>query len=197
MLQRYYAGQTQYAQFITFDPSAPGDGQDHGHHDQPERPENGADFALDYRVPLGNFNVPGNLNFTALVTWVNQLATFSTVGGVTTKSNRVGGDVYGSQGGPVPRYRGTVTVDYNLGKFGTTLQARGFSGFIFGTNFVWAGPEWLQPGAVEQHQRQQHARPDLLSLQSSSIPCWRANNGSRSTAPSTTCSTRIRPREPS
>ncbi|MGZ3312801.1 MAG: TonB-dependent receptor domain-containing protein [Caulobacteraceae bacterium] len=147
VLQRYYAGQTQYAQFITFDPTALGGiGKITGTTTNLNRlKENGADFALDYRVPLDNFKVPGQLSVNVLLTWVNQLSTFSTVGGVTTESNRVAGDVYGSQGGPVPRYRSTVTFDYTLGKFGATLQARGFSGFMFGTNFIGPGQAGYNP----------------------------------------------------
>jgi len=147
VLQRYYAGQTQYAQFITFDPSAPGGiGRITGTTTNLNKLKtDGVDLAVDYRVPLDRLNIPGRLNVSALVTWVDQMATFSTVGARTTKSNRVGGDVYGSQGGPIPRYRSTVTFNYDLGKFGSTVQARMFSGFQFGTNFVGPGQAGYSP----------------------------------------------------
>ena len=141
VLQRYYAGQTQYAQYITFDPSALGGiGKVTGvTTNQNQLKTDGVDLNIDYRIPLSDFNVPGQLTMSALVTWVDELATFSTVGTSVTKANRVGGDVYGSQGGPVPRYRSTITFNYNLNRFGATLQTRMFSGFQFGTNFVGPG----------------------------------------------------------
>jgi len=147
VLQRYYAGQTQYAQFITFDPSAPGGiGRITGTTTNLNKLKtSGVDLAVDYTVPLDHFNIPGRLNVTALVTWVNEMTTVSTVGSTTTESNRVGGDVYGSQGGPIPRYRSNVTVNYDLGKFGATVQARMFSGFQFGTNFVGPGQVGYSP----------------------------------------------------
>ena len=148
VLNLYYAsGRTQYGQFITFDPSAPGGiGKITGIATNANTLKtDGVDLAIDYRVPLSDFNVPGQLTMSTLVTWVDQLATFTTTNGVVSKANRVGGDVYGSQGGPVPRYRSTITFDYNLNKFGATVQTRMFSGFQFGRNFVGPGQANYSP----------------------------------------------------
>jgi outer membrane receptor protein involved in Fe transport len=147
VLQRYYAGQAQYAQYITFDPNAVGGiGRVVGTvTNQNQLKTDGVDLNIDYRVPLSDWNIPGQLSISTLVTWVDQLATFTTVGTSVSKANRVGGDVFGSQGGPVPRYRGTVTVNYNLGRFGSTVQVRGFSGFRFGTNLIGPGQAGYSP----------------------------------------------------
>lgn len=146
ILQRYFSGQSQYAQYITFDNSPIGIGRIASPLlNLNTLKTNGIDMEGSYRIPLESFNVPGRLNVSALVTRTIRLGTYSTVGGITTQSNRVGGTAFGDQGGPIPRWRATVTFDYNLGRFGATAQARIFSGFMYGTQFVGPGQLGYSP----------------------------------------------------
>jgi len=146
ILQRYFAGQTQYAQYITFDNSPIGIGQIASPLlNLNTLKTNGIDVEASYRAPLERFNLPGRLNISALVTRTIRLGTYSTVGGVTTQSNRVGGTAFGDQGGPIPRWRAMVTFDYNVGRVGATVQTRIFSGFMYGTQFVGPGQVGYSP----------------------------------------------------
>ena len=146
VLQRYSAGQTQYAQYITFDNSplgislisAPSANLN-------TLKTNGIELEADYRVPLSDFNVPGRLDITARAVNTIRLGTYSTVGGVTTQSNRVGGTAFGDQSGPVPRWKSTITFNYDVGRFGTTIQTRMFSDFLYGTQYIGPGQAGYSP----------------------------------------------------
>jgi outer membrane receptor protein involved in Fe transport len=141
IVDRYYRlGQTQYASNFFFDSSALGFSRVTGTFaNLTQLKASGVDIEADYRAPIDRLHVPGQLNIAALASYANQLATIDTSGGVRTVTDRVGQTTgAGTQGGPIPKWRETVTFDYGLGRFAATLQARIFSGFV--ANSLLVGP---------------------------------------------------------
>jgi hypothetical protein len=139
IIDRYYKrGFTEYAKFIKFDNSQIGFSRIDGQFLNLNALEtDGVDLEASYRVPLDAFHLPGRLDVNALVTWMNRYATIDQLGNTTIVTNRVG--VTQGQTGPLPRWRGNVTVNYALGRFSSTLQARAFSGFL--VNPALIGPD--------------------------------------------------------
>ncbi len=113
ILNRYFLqGQTQYGQYITFDPSAPAR---FTRVDSPllnlnSQREKGIDIALSYSTGLDGVHLPGNLSLNILATRLMQLETFDT-----------NGTSLGDLAGSVPKWRGTATLTYNVGAFDVSL----------------------------------------------------------------------------
>jgi outer membrane receptor protein involved in Fe transport len=150
IVDRYYRlGQTQYAPYFLFDNSALGFSRVTGTFvNLDQLKASGVDFEADYRVPIERVGAPGRLSVTALASFANQLATIDVTGGVTTVTDRVGQTTgAGTQGGPIPKWRETITFDYNVGNLGVTLQSRIFSGFVANTNLVGPNSPNYNPAA--------------------------------------------------
>jgi outer membrane receptor protein involved in Fe transport len=136
IVDRYFnLGQTEYARFFSFDASPIGFSRITGQLlNLNQRLMDGVDLEARYRVPMDSLGVPGRLDVSALVTWMNQNSVIDEVGGTTTITKGV---AVGP--GPLPRWRGNVTFNYGLGRFSSTLQMRAFSGFK--SNRAWIGPD--------------------------------------------------------
>ena len=142
IIDRYYRlGQTQYASYFLFDNSPLGFSRITGQNlNLNQLKASGVDFEVDYRRSLAGLQLPGQLGIAALASFANELATIDQSGSVITVTDRVGSTTgAGTQGGPIPKWRGTVTLDYDLGRFGAALQARAFKGIRANSNLV--GPD--------------------------------------------------------
>jgi outer membrane receptor protein involved in Fe transport len=81
----------------------------------------GIDIELNYRVPTLPFGLPGTLNVRGLVNYVAHFRqTLLTQTGAYNIENA------GSMTG-VPKWTGTVNLDYDVGRLGVNLQLHGFS----------------------------------------------------------------------
>jgi iron complex outermembrane receptor protein len=76
----------------------------------------GFDFEAAYRVPLGNWDLPGSLNIRSLTTHVRSLVTQDAV----TRLDRAGS---GANGG-LPKWTSNLNFTYAIGPSSTNLQIR-------------------------------------------------------------------------
>jgi iron complex outermembrane recepter protein len=126
----YLEGRQDYAQYFTFDSSAPAG---FTRVDSPQlnlnrQETSGVDFNLDYRLPVDAFGVPGQFAVNLAASYLNNLETFDPTGASLGDMARV-----------IPKYRATANFNYQLGRFGTTLTTRYTSSFHYGVFFV--GPD--------------------------------------------------------
>jgi outer membrane receptor protein involved in Fe transport len=159
IINRYFnLGQTQYGPLIQFDSSPIGFNRINNQiRNLNQLLADGVDMEISYLTPIDRLGVPGRLNVSALITWANRLATIDQIGPTTVVTNRVG--VAQGGGGPVSRWRANVTFDYSLGRFGSTLQARSFSGFLINPTLV--GPDNPRYNPAAQNSVNDNKSPGL------------------------------------
>jgi iron complex outermembrane receptor protein len=118
VLERYFLrGDQDMARFITLDNSAIGFSRvESPRYNLSSQIVSGIDVELAYRAPENVYGIPGQFNFSALGSYLDQLETFDEKG-----------NTLGNLAGYIPKWRWNFTVDYTLGRFGTSLQARTFT----------------------------------------------------------------------
>ena len=130
VLDRFYLQNDQsVARFIQFDNSAIG----FSRVDSPllnlnRQVTRGVDMELAYRAPEDAMGIPGRFQLSALGSWLDTLETFDA-------NNRSLGELAGA----IPKWRWTVNLTYDIGRFSTNLQARTNSTLKYNINRV--GPD--------------------------------------------------------
>jgi outer membrane receptor protein involved in Fe transport len=95
----------------------------------------GLDIEVSYNVPLEAFDLPGNLNFRALGTWVDHFRTI-------TKTNDI--DSAGTASSPTWSWNGLVS--YNLDRYSFDLMVRYTSPLVYDPTLT--GLDGLTPGTA-------------------------------------------------
>ncbi len=131
ILNRCASGLQDYCALIDFDNSAFGIAQVRTTPANLDRLKTeGIDFELAYRVPLDNWNIPGDLTIQNFTTWVGTLATTDAVGTI---------DRAGAATGGVPEWTSNLNLTYRINKFTNALQFRYNSSVLGNAEFI--GPE--------------------------------------------------------
>jgi len=131
VISRYYSGQRpDYAQYFTFDASVPvGFSRlDIPYQNLNRQESRGLDINVDYRVPINRIGLPGSLRLTAVGSYLQKFETFDDVG-----------VSLGDLAGALPKWGWNGNLNYQIGKFSTTLNVRYNSSVKY--NILLTGPD--------------------------------------------------------
>jgi outer membrane receptor protein involved in Fe transport len=131
ILNRCAQGLQEYCSLIDFDNSPFGIAQVRTQPANLDRLKtSGVDFELAYRVPLDNWNIPGDLTVQNFTTWVDTLATTDAVGTI---------DRAGVARGGVPEWTSNLNFTYRINRLSNSIQFKYNSAVIGDADLI--GPE--------------------------------------------------------
>ena len=137
ILTRCAQGLQEYCALIDFDNSAFGIAQVRTQPANLDRLKTaGVDIELAYRVPLDNWDLPGDLTLQSFTSWVDTLATTDAVGTI---------DRAGAATGGVPEWTSNLNITYQLNRLTNALQFRYSSSILGDATLVGPGQSGYDP----------------------------------------------------